>query len=113
MVHHMTLAFQLLQTTSSERSSDTWARIYLWTVSVLQARYLGVGYLLNVHEGTHGIRTRIVYNSTPLTLGMTVSNESGYCADGEYFIRIENVVLVREVQTPNSLGERASSVSST
>ncbi|KAN0127145.1 hypothetical protein V8E53_015042 [Lactarius tabidus] len=40
----------VLQATSSERSSDTWARRYLWTVVTLDYRhgtYHGVGYLLN------------------------------------------------------------------
>ncbi|KAG1795359.1 uncharacterized protein HD556DRAFT_383809 [Suillus plorans] len=35
---------------------------------------------------------------------MTVSNEPGYYADGRYGIHIENVVIVREAETPNNLG---------
>lgn len=66
----------------------------------------GVGHFLNVHEGPQGIGTRIAYNSTPLKPGMTVSNEPGYYADGEYGIRIENVVVVREAQTPNNFGDK-------
>jgi hypothetical protein len=31
--------------------------------------------------------------------------ESGYYADEEYSIHIENVVVAREVQTPNNFGE--------
>ncbi|KAG1900337.1 peptidase M24, structural domain-containing protein [Suillus fuscotomentosus] len=64
----------------------------------------GVGHFLNVHEGPHGIGTRIAYNSTSLKVGMTVSNEPGYYADGRYGIRIENVVIVREAETPNNFG---------
>ncbi|KAG1779396.1 peptidase M24, structural domain-containing protein [Suillus placidus] len=64
----------------------------------------GVGHFLNVHEGPHGIGTRIAYNSTSLKAGMTVSNEPGYYADGRYGIRTESVVIVREAKTPNNFG---------
>ena len=32
--------------------------------------------------------------------------EPGYYADGEYGIRIENVIIVREAQTPNNFGNK-------
>ncbi|THH04905.1 hypothetical protein EW145_g5189 [Phellinidium pouzarii] len=66
----------------------------------------GVGHFLNVHEGPHGIGTRIAYNNTPLKEGMTVSNEPGFYKDGHFGIRIENILVVRTVQTPNNFGER-------
>ncbi|KAF5318517.1 hypothetical protein D9619_010897 [Psilocybe cf. subviscida] len=66
----------------------------------------GVGHYLNVHEGPHGIGTRITLNSAPLKAGMTVSNEPGYYADGRFGIRIENIVLVKEVKTPNNFGDK-------
>jgi len=87
---------------------DTWARRYLWKEG-LDYRHgtgHGVGHFLNVHEGPQGIGTRIAYNSTQLKPGMTVSNEPGYYADGDYGIRIENVVVVREAQTPNNFGNK-------
>lgn len=37
---------------------------------------------------------------------MTVSNEPGYYEDGKYGIRLENIVLVREVKTPNNFGDK-------
>ena len=37
---------------------------------------------------------------------MTVSNEPGYYEDGQYGIRIENVVLVKEAETPNNFGQK-------
>lgn len=37
---------------------------------------------------------------------MTVSNEPGYYADGQYGIRIENIVLVREAKTLNNFGNK-------
>jgi Xaa-Pro aminopeptidase len=87
---------------------DTWARRYLWKdgLDYRHGTGHGVGHFLGVHEGPQGIGTRIAYNSTPLKPGMTVSNEPGYYADGEYGIRIENVVVVREAQTPNNFGNK-------
>ncbi|KAI0258993.1 Creatinase/aminopeptidase [Gloeopeniophorella convolvens] len=87
---------------------DTWARRYLWRdgLDYRHGTGHGVGHFLNVHEGPQGIGTRIAYNSTPLKPGMTVSNEPGYYADGRFGIRIENVVVVREAQTPNNFGNK-------
>ncbi|TFY71297.1 hypothetical protein EVG20_g1690 [Dentipellis fragilis] len=85
---------------------DTWARRALWKdgLDYRHGTGHGVGHFLNVHEGPQGIGTRIAYNSTPLKPGMTVSNEPGYYADGRFGIRIENVVVVREVHTPHNFG---------
>lgn len=67
----------------------------------------GVGAFLNVHEGPHGIGTRIAYNDFPLKAGMTVTNEPGFYLDNEFGIRIENVLLVKEVATANRFGDNA------
>lgn len=53
----------------------------------------GVGCYLSVHEGPQGISRR---NTTPLHAGMILSNEPGFYKAGEYGIRIENLVLVKE-----------------
>ena len=45
-------------------------------------------------------------NASPLKAGMTISNEPGYYADGKFGIRIESIVLVREVKTPNNFGDK-------
>jgi len=45
-------------------------------------------------------------NKAALKAGMTVSNEPGYYEDGRYGIRIENIVLVREVKTRNNFGNQ-------
>jgi Xaa-Pro aminopeptidase len=37
---------------------------------------------------------------------MTVTNEPGYYEDGKFGIRIENVMIIKEVQTPNNFGGR-------
>ncbi|KAF8911808.1 Creatinase/aminopeptidase [Mucidula mucida] len=75
---------------------DSWARRALWSdgLDYRHGTGHGVGHYLNVHEGPHGIGTRIAFNGTPLKEGMTVSNEPGYYKENAYGIRIENVVLV-------------------
>ncbi|KAI0341347.1 Creatinase/aminopeptidase [Trametopsis cervina] len=87
---------------------DSWARRPLWEdgFDFRHGTGHGVGHFLNVHEGPHGIGVRIAYNSTPLKVGMTVSNEPGYYADGRFGIRIESVVVVREAKTPNNFGDK-------
>jgi len=58
----------------------------------------GVGTFLGVHEGPQRISK--VGNSIPLEPGMVISNEPGYYKTGEYGIRIENLVAVRDVPKP-------------
>ncbi|KAI9307180.1 peptidase M24, structural domain-containing protein [Cunninghamella echinulata] len=60
----------------------------------------GVGSYLNVHEGPQGIGRRPAYNDIPLEENMLVTNEPGFYKDGEFGIRIENVLCVKKVETP-------------
>lgn len=64
----------------------------------------GVGAFLNVHEGPHGCGARPAFNEIPLKPGMTLTNEPGYYEDGEFGIRIENVLLVRPIETRHRFG---------
>ena len=57
----------------------------------------GVGTFLGVHEGPQRISK--VGNTVALEPGMLISNEPGYYKTGEYGIRIENLVFVREAAT--------------
>jgi len=66
----------------------------------------GVGSYLNVHEGPIGIGTRKQYAEVSLAAGNVISNEPGYYKDGEYGIRIENIVMVKEVKTKNLFGDK-------
>ena len=56
----------------------------------------GVGACLGVHEGPQSISKRA--NSVSLMPGMILSNEPGYYPEGEYGIRIENLVEVVKSQ---------------
>ncbi len=66
----------------------------------------GVGSFLNVHEGPIGIGTRIQYSEVPLAPGNVISNEPGYYEDGNFGIRIENIVMVREAETRHQFGDK-------
>lgn len=59
----------------------------------------GVGYLLSVHEGPQNIRWRSTGKETPLAPGMITSDEPGVYFDGDYGIRLENLVLCVEKET--------------
>ncbi|KAK8201470.1 peptidase M24 [Phyllosticta paracitricarpa] len=87
---------------------DTLARQFLWSEG-LDYRHgtgHGVGSFLNVHEGPIGIGTRVQYSEVSLAVGNVISDEPGYYEDGKFGIRIENVVVVREAQTPHRFGDK-------
>lgn len=54
----------------------------------------GVGSFMNVHEGPQNIRKDM--NPQELLVGMVCSNEPGYYVEGEYGIRHENLIAVKE-----------------
>ncbi|KQS93036.1 aminopeptidase P family protein [Chryseobacterium sp. Leaf394] len=60
----------------------------------------GVGSFMNVHEGPQNIRKDL--NPQELLVGMVVSNEPGYYVEGEYGIRHENLIAVKESETTGS-----------
>ncbi|WP_267405288.1 MULTISPECIES: aminopeptidase P family protein [unclassified Chryseobacterium] len=57
----------------------------------------GVGSFMNVHEGPQNIRKDM--NPQELWLGMVCSNEPGYYLEGDYGIRHENLIAVKESET--------------
>lgn len=61
----------------------------------------GVGHHLPVHEGPQSIRREV--NSTPIQVGMVLSNEPAIYQEGEYGIRIENLLLCTHWMEANSL----------
>ena len=98
---------------------DSLARQFLWSegLDYFHGTGHGVGSFLNVHEGPAGIGPRIAYNEAALKPGMVLSNgidlhrlglmvEPGFYKDSDFGIRIENVVIVKEVETPYQFGDR-------
>jgi Xaa-Pro aminopeptidase len=87
---------------------DALARQFLWEEG-LDYRHgtgHGVGSFLNVHEGPIGIGTRVQFSEVPLAPGNVISNEPGYYEDGNFGIRIENIVMVKEAETKHQFGDK-------
>ncbi len=79
---------------------DALARFALWQegLDYDHGTGHGVGTFLGVHEGPQRIGK--AGSGVALEPGMVISNEPGYYKTGEYGIRIENLVAVREAETP-------------
>jgi len=75
---------------------DILARKALWDAGMNYGHGTGhgIGHFLNVHEGPVSIRQE--FNSEPLRIGQVASNEPGLYREGEYGIRIENVIVCCE-----------------
>ncbi|KAI9818502.1 MAG: hypothetical protein M1827_000561 [Pycnora praestabilis] len=87
---------------------DTLARQFLWEEG-LDYRHgtgHGVGSYLNVHEGPIGIGTRIQYSEVSLSAGNVLSDEPGYYEDGNFGIRIENMIMAKEAKTNHKFGDK-------
>lgn len=78
---------------------DILARQFLWQHGLGYGHGTGhgVGHFLGDHEGPQSIRTD--NNPTRLEPGMVVSDEPGVYIAGEYGIRHENLVAVRDIET--------------
>jgi Xaa-Pro aminopeptidase len=88
---------------------DIIARTALWKVGLdyNHGTGHGVGHFLCVHEGPHSIGTRLVSNDQFAILpNMTVTNEPGYYENGNFGIRIENVMLVKVAETKYRFNNR-------
>ena len=83
---------------------DVLARQHLWSAGLDfdHGTGHGVGAYLSVHEGPARINKS---DRTPLEPGMILSNEPGFYKQGDYGIRIENLVMVHEAK-PVAGGDR-------
>ena len=83
---------------------DILARQHLWSAGLDfdHGTGHGVGAYLSVHEGPARISKS---DRTPLEPGMILSNEPGFYKQGDYGIRIENLVMVHEAK-PVTGGDR-------
>lgn len=96
---HIAIATARFPKGTSGQALDSFARRPLWEVGLDFAHGTGhgVGSYLAVHEGPQRIAK--VSSPVPLQPGMILSNEPGYYKPGAYGIRIENLVLVTELET--------------
>lgn len=90
---HIALARAIFMHGTTGSQLDILARYHLWQA---QKNYdhgtgHGVGSFLSVHEGPCSISKN---SHVPLEAGMILSNEPGYYEEGQYGIRLENLMLV-------------------
>ncbi|PIK53710.1 putative xaa-Pro aminopeptidase 1 isoform X1 [Apostichopus japonicus] len=87
---------------------DSFARKSLWDAGLdyLHGTGHGVGSFLNVHEGPQRVSYRLDTKETALTAGQFISDEPGYYEDGQFGIRIENIVLVKPTTTEHNFRDK-------
>ena len=81
---------------------DSFARRALWQAGIDYDHGTGhgVGSFLSVHEGPVSISR--VARPIPIDTGMILSNEPGYYLPGHYGIRLENLLLARSAEIPDT-----------
>lgn len=101
---HIALANAVFPVGTKGHSLDSIARKPLWNncLNYGHGTGHGIGYFLSVHEGPMSIRAE--FNNEPIRAGHILSNEPGVYREGEYGIRIENVILCKEYES-NQFGE--------
>lgn len=97
---HIALARAIFPVGTTGQQLDTLARMPLWEVGLDfdHGTGHGVGSYLGVHEGPQRISKAA--NKIALKPGMILSNEPGFYKEGEYGIRIENLIAVTEIDGP-------------
>ncbi len=92
---HIAIARAVFPEGTSGAQLDAFARQFLWQAGLDfdHGTGHGVGSYLSVHEGPARISK---LGGATLKRGMILSNEPGYYRTGEYGIRIENLILVKE-----------------
>ncbi|KAJ8955577.1 hypothetical protein NQ318_001407 [Aromia moschata] len=105
---HVKLATAIFPSKIKGNYLDSFAREYLWQVGLDYAHGTGhgIGSYLNVHEGPMGISWRPIQEDPGLEAGMFLSNEPGYYQDGQFGIRIEDIVEVVDASPPHNFNSR-------
>ncbi|XP_062155459.1 aminopeptidase P1 isoform X2 [Alnus glutinosa] len=87
---------------------DILARLPLWKdgLDYRHGTGHGIGSYLNVHEGPHMISFRPQARNVPLQASMTVTDEPGYYEEGNFGIRLENVLIVKKANTKFNFGDK-------
>ncbi|GEO12813.1 aminopeptidase P family protein [Microvirga aerophila] len=94
---HIAIAQVVFPKGTTGAQIDSFARKPLWEAGLDfdHGTGHGIGSYLSVHEGPQRIAKT---GTTPLEIGMMLSNEPGFYKPGAYGIRIENLVLVEPRQ---------------
>ena len=97
---HIALAQARFPEGTTGQQLDVLARYWLWQAGLdfEHGTGHGVGSYLGVHEGPQYIgKARSGSIQAPLQVGMLLSNEPGYYKSGAYGIRIESILVVKEL----------------
>jgi Xaa-Pro aminopeptidase len=91
---HIAIDTAIFPAGTSGATLDILARKALWRdkLNYRHGTGHGVGSFLTVHEGPHSFSS-----STPLVPGHVITNEPGFYKDGEFGVRIESALVVREL----------------
>ncbi|XP_078442040.1 aminopeptidase P1 [Wolffia australiana] len=103
---HIALDVATFPNGTTGHSLDVLARTPLWKrgLDYRHGTGHGVGSYLLVHEGPHLISFRPYAGNVALQASMTVTDEPGYYEDGNFGIRLENVLIVKEASTDFDFG---------
>ncbi|XP_044750322.1 xaa-Pro aminopeptidase ApepP [Coccinella septempunctata] len=87
---------------------DSFARQFLWEVGLDYGHGTshGIGSFLNVHEGPMGISWRPYPEDPGLEPNMFLSNEPGFYEDGNFGIRLEDIVQIVPASLPYNFNNR-------
>ncbi len=101
---HIALATAIFPVGTKGYSLDSITRKPLWDKAINYGHGTGhgIGCFLSVHEGPMSIRAE--FNNEPIREGHLLSNEPGIYREGQYGIRIENVMFCKKL-TSNEFGD--------
>uniref|UniRef100_A0A0K8TT40 Putative xaa-pro aminopeptidase n=1 Tax=Tabanus bromius TaxID=304241 RepID=A0A0K8TT40_TABBR len=104
----LTLAATIFPKKVKGQVLDTLARKALWDVGLDYGHGTGhgIGHFLNVHEGPMGVGIRLMPDDPGLQENMFISNEPGYYQEGQFGIRIEDIVQIVPANPPNDFAGR-------
>lgn len=104
----LTLGSTVFPTKIKGQVLDVLARKSLWDVGLDYGHGTGhgVGHFLNVHEGPMGVGFRLMPDDPGLQPNMFISNEPGFYKDGEFGIRIEDIVQIVPAQIKHNFSNR-------
>ncbi|GMP28263.1 hypothetical protein CsSME_00003886 [Camellia sinensis var. sinensis] len=105
---HIALGNACFPNGTNGHALDILARIPLWKdgLDYRHGTGHGIGSYLNVHEGPHLISFRPHARNVPIQASMTVTDEPGYYEDGNFGIRLGNVLAVIEAGTKFNFGDK-------
>ena len=94
---HISIHLARFPSGTTGQQLDPLARQFLWSegLDYEHGTGHGVGHYLSVHEGPQRISKT---SKIPLEIGMILSNEPGFYKENSYGIRIENLLVVKEIQ---------------